>query len=373
MNAILEETFTRDSVRDDVIVVDGHGISITTDRKFRQLIITDGMNGYGRTRTITVGDTKVKRIVVIGRSGYITLEAMDLINGANYSTNGRRKSKPMSLIRVGWDGQLVNASVVSKYDAGRREAQYSLVNAPEGVEAITKYLMECKFTGHQRVFPDWDTGLWLGKLNACTDRDEIREVEGNEAEEYFGRLHGLKMRFTSPKVPEDRRTFDGRSSNVGDSLKNQYADDFPNALWNYGYGLAAVETMIACHIYGLDPDLGVQHIGRNQRHDMVHDVLESVRPLVDEYVINLIKTRIFRPTDFSITSNGTCRVARPLTTELVEQMPRWHAAVAPHVAHVAAVCNDAKQGWKPEAKRLDGTAKKTGRPAKAKKQQLKAV
>ena len=73
--------------------------------------------------------------------------------------------------------------------------------------------------------------------------------------------------------------------------------------------------------------------------------METVRPHVDAFVLNLARTRTFSARDFLETREGACRLASSLTHELAPTMAHWAKLVAPYGESVARhVARLAKSG-----------------------------
>src|SRR5215203_5953482 len=66
--------FTRDAHDASVIVADGYGLSLSVNRG--HLIIEDGIGKTRRQRRIPRAQRTVRRIVILGHTGHITLEAV---------------------------------------------------------------------------------------------------------------------------------------------------------------------------------------------------------------------------------------------------------------------------------------------------------
>jgi hypothetical protein len=49
----------------------------------------------------------------------------------------------------------------------------------------------------------------------------------------------------------------------------------------------------ACLIVGLDPGLGILHVDYARRDSFALDLMEGIRPSVDAYVLNLVRSRRF--------------------------------------------------------------------------------
>jgi len=108
-----------------------------------------------------------------------------------------------------------------------------------------------------------------------------------------------------------------------------------NAMLNYCYRLAEVETIIAMHTVGLDPSFGIVHTDHPYRNSMALDILEAIRPYVDRCILDFIEYRTFTRKDFLELPNGECQMSPMLRSELSAMMPLWRESVAPVVEHVA--------------------------------------
>jgi hypothetical protein len=65
------------------------------------------------------------------------------------------------------------------------------------------------------------------------------------------------------------------------------------------------------------------------------DIMESVRPQVDAYVLALLGQRTLSTADLAETTTGACRLSYILAAELARTLPRWREAIAPHVERTA--------------------------------------
>ena len=108
-----------------------------------------------------------------------------------------------------------------------------------------------------------------------------------------------------------------------------------NAILNYLYAILEAEATLACAAIGLDPGLGIFHADRKARASLALDVMEACRPLVDVYLLTLLRCRTFRRQDFLETSRGDCRVRPALAGELAQTLGSWREHVAPVAERVA--------------------------------------
>jgi hypothetical protein len=67
---------------------------------------------------------------------------------------------------------------------------------------------------------------------------------------------------------------------------------------------------------------------------MALDIMESVRPEVEGFVLDMLSARTFGKADVE-PDEGHVRLRAPLTHELAETMPLWAAKVAPQTEKLA--------------------------------------
>ena len=71
-----------------------------------------------------------------------------------------------------------------------------------------------------------------------------------------------------------------------------------NACLSLGYTLVHFEAVLACHAAGLDPLLGLYHEPAFGRESLAADVIEPLRPHVDEWVWTLFRERVLAARNF---------------------------------------------------------------------------
>jgi CRISP-associated protein Cas1 len=59
---------------------------------------------------------------------------------------------------------------------------------------------------------------------------------------------------------------------------------------------------------GYDPIIGIMHEGSDGSSKFVFDLMEPERPKVDRAVLEFVKGAVFDPADFTIRSDGVCRL-----------------------------------------------------------------
>ena len=86
---------------------------------------------------------------------------------------------------------------------------------------------------------------------------------------------------------------------------------------NYAYAILHAQVKIQIVTEGLDPTIGLSHsVGKN-RDALVLDRMEPLRPVVDRAVIGMIIEDKLLPGDFTITSEGLCRLNPQMAKGLI--------------------------------------------------------
>ena len=115
------QTKSTSTAKRGVVIAHGYGLRIHVKR--RHLIIEDGFGRQRRTRRFHRTD-RLRRLVIIGRSGYVTLDALRFVHDTR-----------AALVHVDTDGELIACSVQGGPDlAGLRRAQALAPGGPAGVE-----------------------------------------------------------------------------------------------------------------------------------------------------------------------------------------------------------------------------------------------
>lgn len=144
------------------------------------------------------------------------------------------------------------------------------------------------------------------------------------------------MRFATKqagRIPEHWGTFGKRSSPMTGTPRMAGAPS--GAMLNFLYSILVAEARLACLAMGLDPGLGVYHLDKRGRDSLVYDVIEPVRPVVDEWLFRLLEEQVFTIADFTETRRGAVRVNPPLSDHLAATGPLWAAHLAPVVEEIA--------------------------------------
>ena len=339
-----QETTTRPSavpIRSGIVSLSGYGIKVAVDR--RHLSVSDGIGRQRRAGRFAKATSRIKRLVVIAQTGFVTLEALRWLHDAK-----------AAFVQLDHDGSILTASIGGLDDARLRRAQ-ALIPMTEHRLAIAREILEAKLKGQLAVLDSFGlegsnkVRAAIALLDRADRIDRVLIAEAQAAETYWDAWGAMPMTFAQrDRVPDHWRTFGARRSPL--TLAPRNAGNPINAILNYLYTLLEVETRIALIGRGLDPGLALFHCDEANRQSLAADVMESVRPHVDAFVLNLARTRTFSAKDFAETREGACRLASPLAQELAPTMATWAKLVAPYAEAVARrVAHLAKSGLGMEA------------------------
>jgi len=332
------DIFGRDPRDSTVVVADGYGVSVTVSRG--HLIISDGLGKHRRERRLPRAQRTVRRIVILGHTGSLSLEAIRWCTDTG-----------IVLTQLDTDGTLLLTAGGTQHDDPRlRRAQAASTTTPVG-ERIAEALLRAKLDGQRHV------ATTLGADTTATQIDQLaaqlgqtvglagmRNLEARAGNMYFAAWASrARCRFADKhrdQVPDHWPHFGARTSLLHHGGKSpRRAADPINALLNYTY--AESECRLALLALGLDPGLGIIHTDKKNRDSLALDLLEAVRPVVDHHVLQLLRTRHFTTYDFHETRDGQCRLLAPLSHHRAALLPDLAAATAPLAEQTAHALADA--------------------------------
>ena len=193
-----------------------------------------------------------------------------------------------------------------------------------------------------------------GALTDARTIAEVRKIEADCGAAYHAVLSDVRMRWRdADPLPRHWHTLGSRTSIFGQGARS--ATTPGQALRNFLGGLAGAEIAVACRTIGLDPGMGVGlHHDVRGRESLVWEVMEAVRPTLDQLNLEILAGRVWRCGDFHELPSGEVRLrpdwpvlkpdytarARSLVAEvtrLLHQALRRSQAVAHAVEHVATV------------------------------------
>lgn len=315
--------------RSGILFVSGFATSLRVERG-HLLVRTGSGRRIREGRFAKVSKPRIERLVVFGKGGFATFEALSWLQGVG-----------ASFLFISRSGRIIAASgeVGTKIPALRR----AQARAPEDVTGLEvgSYLVEEKLSGQQRVlgeyFPDvCGVADARAKLAAAATLNELRLIEAQGAAVYWGAWSGVRARFArrdTDRVPDHWLAFGSRSSLLSGSPRK--ATTPASAILNYLYRLVEFECRVGLLSLGLDPALGICHADQPARDSLALDAMEPIRPDVDSYVLRLLSERTFSARDFSEAPSGAVRISSGLAAELAATLPAWERASAPVCEQIA--------------------------------------
>jgi CRISPR-associated endonuclease Cas1 len=319
------------SSKSSVCIADGFGIRVFIRR--RHLVVQDGIGSHRRERSFARATAGLKRLIVLGHEGFVTLEALRWLADLG-----------IAFIQIDRDGKLIGSSAPPGNDDARlRRAQALARETDIGVQ-FARWILELKLKGQHDLLAKLHAPVAqqavkaaLRGLKETDSTDQLMSTpEARAAAAYWEAWASLPIQFVradARTVPEHWRVFGPRRSPISGSPR--LAANPANAILNYLYRLLEAETRLATLAVGLDPGLGFFHKDKRGRDNLVMDVMEACRPQVDAYTLRLFESSFFRAADFHETRKGVCRVLAPLTHELAGTSLVWARAVAPIAERVA--------------------------------------
>lgn len=313
------------------LIASGYALRIALERG--HLLVEDGVGDARRAQRFPRVGHGIKRLVVLGHSGTVTLEALRWLHELG-----------IAFVQFGRDGELIAAGAPNQLrDIRVLRGQAVALHSPHGL-TVARDLLVAKVQGQHRVMDRLEghrkarqlVREALERLADAETLDELRFVESRAAAAYWSAWNDVAIRFAGREakhVPAHWRTFGGRSSPLTSSPRK--ATTPGNALLNYLYSILEAEARLAALAVGCDPGLGVIHTDSRNRDSLACDLMEPVRPRVDAYVLSLLESRTFARNDFFEARDGNCRLMPELARPLAATWTNWAKAVAPVAERVA--------------------------------------
>jgi CRISPR-associated endonuclease Cas1 len=309
-------------VSNGVATVGGYGVRISVWRG--RLRVDDGVGANRRSRLFHRATSGLKRLVVLGHSGYVSLEALRWLTDIK-----------AAYIQIDADSRVLAAFGAPGTDRPALRRAQAIASQTDQALALSRWLVGAKLTAQLRTLRRLARLVAVDEALAIIESyrqlvagaqaiEDLRSSEAWAAAAYWQALAPIDVRFArrdTQLVPSHWRTFGSRSSPLANGPR--LAGNPANAVLNYLYSLLESEATLAARIVGLDPGLGLMHADQPFRDSLAADLMEPSRPAVDAYALELLTTRSFAARDFHETRAGVCRVTAPLTHELAATIPHW--------------------------------------------------
>ena len=314
-----------------VLVLNGFGIRIEVNAG--HLLLHDGIAEERRTIRLPRVNHRLKRLVMIGSDGFITLEALRWL-----------ADQDAAFVMLDRRGKvLAITGPVSPSDAKLRRAQALALGNGTALKISTE-LISRKLAGQATLVRDMlcDSATadaidrFRTELLTTESIDSVRLIEAQAAKLYWQAWSDLPIRWPRKderRIPAHWTGFCSRISPLTHSPR--LAGNPPNALLNLLYALLESESRLSAAAMGLDPGIGVLHVDTPNRDSLACDIMEPIRPKCDAFVLHWLQSEPLRRSDFWEDRNGNCRLASSLAIKLCETSDAWRRLVAPVAEYVA--------------------------------------
>ena len=329
--------------RDGICVAQGYGLKIYVQRG--HLVVEDGIFDERSIRRYNRATSRLKRLFVIGHTGFITLEAMRWIRdvGATFA-------------QIDSDGTIIALSAAARHHESKLRRAQVLATESEGGRRATVALLRAKLMAQARVvgrlahlkptvrvknavpIPVAEAIIgWAAELHDGLTYARMREIESAAGRNYWQTWARVAPRFEhafAKTVPEHWHVAGPRTSWV-DGTRARKAVTPVHAILNYSYAILEVEATIAAHKLGFDPSLGLMHADQRYRGSLATDLMEPVRPITDSLVLDLLEQHDLARGDVFENREGVCRVGPPMARRLAALGPPLRTALGPHAEGLA--------------------------------------
>lgn len=329
--------------RNGVLIAHGYGLKLYVERG--HLIVHHGIGRDRETHRLSRVD-QLKRLIVIGHTGFVTLEALRWLNDTG-----------AAFAQIGRDGELITLSAPARHHEAKLRRAQVLATDNDAGRIATVGLLRAKLEAQAVLMgrlaylrplvrvkdakpiavADAIRG-WATELTPDLTFTRMRAIESSAGRLYWqtwARITPCFDRCWETTVPEHWHTAGPRTSHI-DRKRARKASTPVHAILNYTYAILEIEASIAAHTVGFDPSLGIMHADRRYRGSLAADIMEPARPAADTLVLNLLETRELNRRDIHETREGVCRIGPALARQLAQLAPDLRRAVAPHAENLAA-------------------------------------
>jgi CRISPR-associated protein Cas1 len=319
--------------RHGTVTLSGYGMRVQVERG--HLLLEDGIAAHRRHARFPRVGHGLKRLVIIGSDGIVSLAAIRWLADQN-----------ASLVMLERNGAvLAITGPVRPSDARLRRAQALAENTGTALQLAIRLIGE-KLSGQENVarerlqntFVADEIAKLRNTLRSVERLETVLSIEAGAALAYWSAWSKLPIqhpRTDLRRVPDHWQRFGARVSPLTGSPR--LAVNPPNAVLNYLYAVLEAEARLAAAELGLDPGLGVLHRDTPNRDSFACDLMEPVRPLVDAYVFDWLNRGPLRRNWFFEEANGNCRLMGDFAAELSSTAMTWRGAVAPFAEEAAKI------------------------------------
>jgi CRISP-associated protein Cas1 len=300
------------------LVLTGHGVSLRVDNG--ALFVKDGRTHYPQKveeyRFFPGARDLPSRIIILDGSGAITFDVMEWL-----ATQG------IPLVRVNWQGRVTTVMSAMGYGADPKKVKEQRKALETGqslqlASGLIRQKIENCIETLKAVLPSSPqrdkavavhSDLSEALARSCpASNSNLLGIEGKAANAYFRAWQGLPLQWAGTSrcpIPDEWRVFGQRSSDRTLKVSSKKLANHPvNAMLNYAYAILEAHVRIQIVVNGYDPMISYLHVSSPERPGLIFDFMEPLRPVVDRKILEFVQTQTFRPGDFTLRSDGVCRL-----------------------------------------------------------------
>jgi CRISPR-associated endonuclease Cas1 len=296
-----------------------HGFGVRVRIQSGHLEIEDGIGSERRSFRLPRVGHGLKRLVCVSEDGFVTLSALKWMSD--------QKASFTMLDRCGKIALVTGPTAPS--DARLRRAQALAQQNGKALE-ISRELMRAKLEGQERVVAEQlkhpGTANAIARLREqlfkAGDLRTVRYLEAEAARRYWNAWSEVPVLFPRKDVkhvPDLWLRFGARHSPLTGGPR--LAINPPNAILNYCFALGESESRRALCACGLDSGLAFIHADTGARNSLALDLLETIRPSIEAWLLNWITREPLRRSDFFETGSGNCRLTSRMCSQLAFAAP----------------------------------------------------
>ncbi len=320
-----------------------HGYGLKIHVRYGHLIVEEGVGRARQTRRYGRAHGCLERLVVIGHTGYVTLDALRWIRdiGAAFV----QLDSDGSLVTVAGptrpiDARLIRAqAAAAENGAGRRLMVQALRSKIDQQALLVRERLGNPSLAARRRTPYATLADGISaqaaKLDPSGSVREIRYIESVAGKYYWNAWATVPVRFHHTLVARAPDHWATAGRRVAQDTRPRRAPTPPHAILNYLYAILEAEATLAARAHGLEPRLGIFHADRGFHDALSADLMESARPVAERIALELLEHHAFCRGELQETREGVCRIGPPLARQLATHAPALRAAVAPHVERLA--------------------------------------
>lgn len=231
-----------------------------------------------------------------------------IVLGPHHNDAAVRLAQACRVVDGAWCDQWALGVVRAKLTRQRRTLRVLRAQRPDARKPLFDALQALDASLRDLPAAPSHGGEAEGAHGALPDLANLRGREGAAARAYFAGLAG---------VMPPALQFTGRN--------RRPPRDPVNACLSLGYTLLHAQAVQACAVAGLDPLLGFYHRPAFGRESLASDLIEPLRPAVDLWVWEQLRSRDLREEHFTL-DKGACLLGKAGRAQFYAS---WEASAAP--------------------------------------------